>query len=346
MTTPKSLPFLFRSVLVVAALFVGATAFNPAWAQDLSTHDVEREANAGNFEKAYEALVQLAESGNAQAQGFLAYVLYQGEWGVPVDEAKAKAWMQSALEQNDAYAHLFVALTNMPDVAEENANDPSLIVSHDWKANIRIAAENGHPYAQHMMGDWAKEQYLYKEAIDWYGMAAHLDRDYYAVDKYLTQSLFTWPRRFLIEEIEPRVTSGNVEAYAALHSAYTFGFRVKYDYRKAYGYGVMSKFYDLMPSDKATKQINENVSEVDQKALADEASQRLFSWIQDENTYVGQASAWCIEDGKFSLHCIKNAVEDHRLCEAEYMMWNFKNIIEFPAYKACRDYYDEYPPLN
>ena len=336
MTTPKSLLFLFRSVLVVTALFVSATAFNPAWAQELSTRDIEREANAGNFDKAYEVLVQLAESGNAQAQGFLAYVLYEGEWSVPVDEAKAKKWMQAALGQNDAYAHLFVGLSNAPDNTDKTGRDPYLIVSHDWKANIRIAAENGHPYAQHMMGDWAKEQHQYKGAIDWYGMAAHPDRDYYAVDKYLTQSLFTWPRRFLIEEIEPRVTSGNVEAYAALHSAYTFGLRVKYDYRKAYGYSVMSKFYDLMPSDKATKQINENVSEIDQKALADEAGQQLFSWIQDPKTYLGQASAWCIEDGKFSLDCIKNAVEDHRLCEAEYMMWNFDKFFEFPAYISCR----------
>lgn len=346
MTTPKSLPFLFRSVLVVAALFVGATAFNPAWAQDLSTHDVEREANAGNFEKAYEALVQLAESGNAQAQGFLAYVLYQGEWGVPVDEAKAKKWMQAALGQNDAYAHLFVGLSNVPGNTDQTAKDPYLIVSHDWKANIRIAAENGHPYAQHMMGDWAKEQHQYKEAIDWYGMAAHPDRDYYAVDKYLTQSLFTWPRRFLIEEIEPRVTSGNVEAYAALHSAYTFGLRVKYDYRKAYQYGVMSIFYGQMPSSKAAKEIAANVSEADQKILAGYAGEQLRSWMQNPQTYLGQASAWCIEDEKFSLDCIKNAVEDHRMCEATYMMWHFENFIEFPAYILCRESFYEDLPLD
>ena len=344
MTAPKSLPFLFRSVLVAAALFVGATAFNPAWTQELSTHNVEREANAGNFDKAYEVLVQLAESGNAQAQGFLAYVLYQGEWGVSVDEAKAKKWMQAALDQNNAYAHLFVGLSNAPDNADQTAKDPSLIVSHDWKANIRIAAENGHPYAQHMMSQWADTK---REALEWLRKASGRNafsyrqdvRDYYAVDYYLLKGPRLHSGRFKLAEIGRREGSGNGAAYVVLAIAHTYGLQVGRDYEEAYIYATLgSLMHSAISMDVEDIKLLLNVLPPSRKkALKADDVDRISKWAKNPETFIGQAASWCRSVGEGnSLNCLKQAVEDHRMCELEYIGWSFNSYGAFPAYIACR----------
>ena len=343
-----ALRFFFTvAALCVAAVLCALPPLAPlAQAADVTKQDVERAANAGEFDKAYELLVRLAESGHAQAQSFLAFVLYEGEWGMPVDEMQAKAWMQKAYDQNDAYAHLFVALTNDPDTREENATDPSLIKTHDWQTNILYAAENGHPYAQHMMGDWAKEKYKYKEAIEWYRKASEPDRDYYAINYLVTVSLYQWPRRVRVEEIEARITSGNPLAYEALHAAYTFGLQAVVDYRKAYQYGILSQLYGNTPSIEATKEIFEFVSVDEREQLSDQAGNKLDTWTKNANTYVGQATVWCYVDGKIDSTCLVNAVEDHRFCESDYILWKFDNFIDFSAYQACRQSFFQSPSLE
>jgi len=333
---------LFASAVVfvgIALSLMGDAA--PVSAQDVSIPDVEREANAGRFDQAYSLLVQLAESGNAQAQGFLGYVLYEGEWGVPIDEVSAKKWMQAAYEHNDAYAHLFVGLTNSPDNAEQLAKDPSLIVSHDWETNIRIAAENGHPYAQNMMGHWAKNEYKYEEAIDWYRKASMPNRDYFAVNYLVTKSLYQWPRRVRVEAIEARAASGNPFAFEALHAAYALGLQAKVDYEKAYKYGILGSFYDAQLSSEASKRIEEGIPNSERMFLRKTALQLLDTWAHDPGTLVGAASSWCFESGRDHDNCKKHAVEDHLFCKVDYILWNFDNFIDFPAYKECRESFYE-----
>lgn len=315
-------------------------------AQDLSTHDVEREANAGNFDKAYEVLVQLAESGNAQAQGFLAYVLYLGEWGVPADDVTAKKWMKAAYMQNDGYAHMDVAIENRPDDPNPTPVEDRSIVSHDWKTNVRVAAENGHPFAQHLMGKWAKEKYKYKEAVEWFRKAAEAGQDYSAVAMYATQSLYFFPKYMRLNQIQVRVTSGNPEAFAMLHIAYALGYGTKPDFRKAVRYGVLSHAFDFPTNKDARNKTIRHFSQQDIKQLAGEALDLLADWATDPTTDIYKASQWCKETDGVGYECIVQSVARHRICEIPYMMWNFKNTTEFPAYKACRDYYDEYPPLN
>jgi len=346
MTTPKSLLFLFRSVLVVTALFVSATAFNPAWAQELSTRDIEREANAGNFDKAYEVLVQLAESGSAQAQGFLAYVLYEGEWGVPVDEAKAKKWMQAALGQNDAYAHLFVGLSNAPDNTDQTAKDPSLIVSHDWKANIRIAAENGHPYAQNMMGDWALQKRNFDDATEWYRKAAEPDRDYYVVNMLLAKTWYTNRDAFQSAPIYEKGHAGNAYGFRAMALATHFGINTLPDYRQAYIYSMQAHFLGAPISVQIGRTIGKQIPDRDKLKIAAEAFEHLTAWMKDPSSYLGQSSTFCIKNDKYDLNCLKQAVDDHRYCEIEYTLWSFDRFTEFPAYLACREQLSPLTPTD
>ncbi len=325
-----------RSVLSVAVTAAMVLFALPVHADSVTKQDVEAAANAGDFDKAYELLVQLAESGHAQAQGFLAYVLYEGEWDVPVDEVQAKAWMQKAFDQNDAYAHLFVALTNAPDVREENASDPSLIKTHDWKTNVWFAAESGHPYAQHMVGDWAKSEYKYDEAMDWYNKAAQPDRGYYFVDYFITMSLYTFPKRFLLDEIELFVDSGNPRGFSILHAAYALGIDTGEDYEVAYEYGVISKVLGETLNHKAISLVMKNTSEKEREKLGASAKNYLMSLLANKKTYMGQSFSWCDENQDSSLSCLRHAVERHRTCEIPYVLWNFTHFTGYPAYKACR----------
>lgn len=327
----KGMRFALCAVVLCAAFMS-----HPIVAAEPTEQAVERAANAGDFVLAYETLVKLAESGNAKAQGFLAFVLYEGEWGVAVDEMKAKAWMEKAYAQNDAYAHLFVAQTNDPNAPEENATDPSLIKTHDWKSNIVVAAENGHPYAQNRMGQWAKEKYKYKEAIEWYRKASEKGGDYYAVNYFVTMSLYQWPRRVRVEEIEKRISSGNPLGFEALHAAYTFALQAPRDYRKASEYGAIGRFYGAELSSEASKRINEKLSEDEQAVLSEQALERLGTWMRDPEMLIGLSTSWCLEQGYLFPVCLHRAVEDHLFCAADYILWNFDNFPDFPAYKACR----------
>jgi len=343
-------PFFKRLIKACALIMVFSVAVLclsvSARAQTVSKTDVEREANAGNFGKAYEVLVRLAESGNAQAQGFLAYVLYEGEWGVPVDEAKAKAWMQSALDQNDAYAHLFVALTNMPDAAEENANDPSLIQSHDWKTNIRISAENGHPYAQHMVGSWALGNENYKNAEAWFRKAAIPGRDYYAVEMLMAQSWYQNRKNFLIDAIYDKSHAGNTQGFEALATAYAVGINTRISYRKALFFSAQAFFLGGSRSEKLQQLLSRKISGEERTQISLQAFQQLLAWIKTPETYLGKASSVCFLDEEYDLDCIKHAVEDHRFCETGYILWGFDNFVEFPAYISCRKSFYEDLPLN
>lgn len=329
----------YRLFSAITALCVAAVlcAVSPlAHATEVTKQDIELAANAGDFSHAYELLLQLAKSGNAQAQSFLAFVLYEGEWGVPVDEMQAKGWMEKAYAQNDAYAHMFVAQTNMPHVVEENAKDTTLIQSLDWKKNIKAAAENGHPYAQGMMGSWALKDQNYENAVEWYRKASKPNRDYYAVYQYLIETEFLKRRPFRHKDFHKFSPEGNATGFLMLATSSVNGVSTLADIKRAYFYGMQAHYLRGDKTLKSLKKIQAITPEGLQIQIANDAWSQLMTWANDPQTYLGQAAAFCLNQDADKYECLRYAIDDHRFCSIDYDLWNFTKFTDFQAYKTCR----------
>ncbi|MEG3619001.1 tetratricopeptide repeat protein [Magnetovibrio sp. PR-2] len=329
---------ILKTMAVGLVLFTAPLAGSAAWAGDVpvTKADVERAANAGEFDKAYELLVQLAESGNAQAQGFLAYVLAEGEWGVPVDEVQAKSWMEKALSQNDAFAHLMLALTNDPDSVDFYTDDPSIIKIDDWKRSMRIAAENGHPYAQNELGEWARLKRETNVALEWYRKATGENRDFYAANYYSSKSWALQPSEYRIHDLMRVRGGGNPRGYLALSIAFAWGMGTEKNYRLAQQYRYMAAFLGEAVDDRTIRIIEYHLTQEEQKAQFRVAYDLFSTWFRNPATYAGQAAAVCINNNDFNSVCLKHTLDDHRECAVAYTLWSFNQVIEFPAYLQCR----------
>ncbi len=324
---------LSTAVYVAAGLFLCSL---PSYAASVTKADVEREANAGHFDQAYELLVKLAESGHAQAQGFLAYVLYEGEWGVPVDEPQAKQWMLKALDQDDAYAHLYVGLTNFPDGQEGFENKIYSPLTKDWRANIQKSAEEGHPHGQFVWGNMLVYRHKYKQAIEWYRKAAGQGHEFAAVEEQLTLGWYTYPLRIRTEELTELNSVGNPRGYSTLASAYTFGLQALVDYEVAYKYLMLGIFLGDKAEERTRKKIIEKVPESKRAPIAEQAGEMLQVWVDDPSTFLGLSAQWCVDSDNYDLQCVKQGVEHHQLCVVPYALWNMESHISFPGYVKCR----------
>ena len=114
-------------------------------------------------------LLQMAESGNAEAQWALGVVYRRGE-GVPRDHAEAVKWYRLAAEQGHARAqnNLGVRYHKGEGVPKNDAE------AVKW---YRRAAEQGHAAAQYNLGERYSEgdegvSQDYAEAVKWYRRAA------------------------------------------------------------------------------------------------------------------------------------------------------------------------------
>ena len=114
-------------------------------------------------------LLQMAESGNAEAQWALGVVYRRGE-GVPRDHAEAVKWYRLAAEQGHARAqnNLGVRYHEGEGVPKNDAE------AVKW---YRRAAEQGHATAQYNLGERYSEggegvAQDYAEAVKWYRRAA------------------------------------------------------------------------------------------------------------------------------------------------------------------------------
>ena len=322
--------------VLICALFMVTVPVAMA-EQPVTKADVEQAANAGDFDKAYELLVQLAESGHAQAQGFLAFVLYEGEWDVPVDEVQAKSWMEKALVQNDAFAHLMLALTNDPESTDLYKDDLSVIKIGDWKQSMRIAAENGHPYAQNELGEWARLERNTDDALEWYRKATGDNRDFYAANYYTSKSWASHPEDYRIQDLMRVRGGGNSRGYLALSVAFAWGMGTEKNYRLAQQYRYMAAFLGEAVDKRTILAIEYHLTEEEQKAEFRPAYDLFSTWFRNPKTYAGQAAAPCVNNNDFHSGCLKYSIDDHRRCETPYVLWDFALFTEFTAYQICRN---------
>lgn len=321
------------SLLIVAVMICNSVSLG--FAQEVSIQDVEREANAGRFEKAYQFLEQLAENGNAQAQGFLAYVLAIGEWNIPVDTKRAEGLLEFAIDQGDGYANLKAYEMNEPD-ADIKRGD-FFVSSDDYNVNLEMAAKAGHSVAQFLMATKLRSQKKYDAS--------------YALYKKSDASgfLFARAKRILIEDIErfPSAkdparliglsTVGIPEIYLRLADAYKDGHGVRQDMGLALTYAKLADLFSNGHVEKFFYRFKKGLSKQSQDEAFMRAESWMFEWADSSNTYLGQAAHWCKVVGKWNKSCIAESVAAHAACMIPYMQFSFRSPQAFPGYVKCRD---------
>lgn len=330
---------LKKTVARLAAMLVFALAIflnTPAKAQiqDITMADVVREADAGNYEVAYRHLEVLARGGDAQAQGFLSYVLSIGEWHVSVDLKRAQMLLQSALEQGDGYAHTAVGIMNEPD-ADIQYGD-LYIYSDDYLANYLAAAKAGNPYAQWAMAIETRYQKKYNESLEWFKKSAAAGFVFAKSKLIITEDIERSSRIKDMARLLGMSTTGFPEIYYHLANSYKRGFGVRRDLIFALTYAKLTLDFsgglieiDLFP-------YRSGLSKQEQEQALAQAELWMFEWANNPVTHLGKAAKWCKSSEYWNVSCISNAALADIECSIPYMTVGFKAPHEFPGYSKCR----------
>ena len=328
-----------RNAAVVFACAVCLTiATAHAAEHPVTKADVEHAANAGDFQKAYELLVRLADSGHAQAQGFLAYVLYEGEWGVAKDWGRAEKYFVSAAASGDGMAHLFLYLMNLPDV--EYAPDDWHIKSDDYQTNLEISLKTGNAAAQHFYASQLRNEKEYAKSYAYFVKSADQG---FLLSKTMQVFIEDYEHHKTIrsaDRIKSVATTGVPIVIVALAGMYKHGVGVPRSYSLAYEFLLLANEFadgELGPGlDEKLATLSKPLSDDQKKRIQKRISEAPFVWAEGPNTYLAPAAKWCQTSGNWTKSCIINAFRDHEFCLIPYLYWKFERPAQFPAYQACR----------
>lgn len=322
------------ALAIVLSLISTVIPSGPTKAEGISIEDVVREADAGNYQAAHRFLETLARSGNSQAQGFLSYVLAIGEWHVPIDQKRAEALLQSAVEQGDGYANTAVARMNEPDA---NIQPGDLFIhSDDYLENYLAAAHVGNPHAQYTMAYATRYQKNYTESLEWFKKSAEAGL------------VFAKAKLIIIEDIERSsrikdparligmATTGFPEIYYHLANAYKREIGVRHDPSLALTYAKLANAFSGGKIEPDLNLYKSGLSEQEQSKAISRAEFLIFEWAENPNTHLGKVAKWCKSSEYWTVSCITNAPFADLECMIPYYKMGFKDPQEFPGYSKCR----------
>jgi hypothetical protein len=197
----RKIPALQRLLLcLILAARAGSAADYAAGLEAFST---------GDYETAFAEWSPLAEQGDANSQFGLGS-LYANGWGVPLDDARALEWYESAANQGHAEAQYSLGVMYQNGWGVEQSDAETL----KW---VQMAADGGFPAAHRALGD------LYANGIgvDYDAVQA---RRWYATGAALGDSQSNFDR----QDIEMNMTPADISAAQKLADAWLDDFRSKH----------------------------------------------------------------------------------------------------------------------
>lgn len=282
--------------------------------------------------------MQLADSGHIQAQGFLGYVLSDGEWGIAKDLDRAERYLIRAAASGDGMTHVFLYLMNFPN-AQIDA-DEWFIKSDDYEANLEIALKAGNAAAQYFYALQLRDEQEYAKSYDQFVKSA--DQGF----------LLSEAMQVYIEDYEHHKaarSSYRLRAYAttgmpivitALAGMHKYGIGAPRSYEQAYELLLIANEFSedgLGPDfDEPLRKLSKPFSGDFKKTIQMRAKKIPFVWAEGPDTYLAPAAKWCKDSGNWTKGCIVNALFDHEFCLLPYLYWEFDNPIGFPNYNMCR----------
>lgn len=162
--------------------------------------------STGDYETAFHEWSPLAEQGDANSQFGLGS-LYANGWGVPLDDAKALAWYESAANQGHAEAQYSLGVMYQNGWGVEQSDAASL----KW---VQMAADGGFPAAHRTLGDMYANgigvDYDPVQACKWYATGAAFGDS---------------ESNFDLQDVEINMNPADISAAQGLASAWLDDFR-------------------------------------------------------------------------------------------------------------------------
>lgn len=322
------------NTLVAATSIAILILTSPSHAQDVTMQDVVHAADAGDFKTAIQTLETIAAEGDAQAEGFLAYVLSIGEWHVPVDKARAEKLFRSAADKGDGYANLELHFMNAPE-ADIQPGDVFL-PSDDYLANLKTAADAGNAMAQSLSAFNFRNEKKFDESYARFKESAE------------NGSIIAKSMQVFIEDIEhfsptknpKRLLEFSSTGFPLINANLAFFYRtgqgVEYAPDLALMYVKVTNLFLNRKSSEDSLRYEKGLSEQIRQEAAARAKGLMFRWATGPNTYLAKAARWCKAEGYWDQSCIINALIAHELCMAPYMSHGFENAQNYPGYSKCR----------
>ena len=107
--------------------------------------------NKGDFKKAFEEILPIANSGDRLAQANLGY-LYRNGTGTEINLNEAEKWFTLALVQGSHYAQNLLGMMYIDDLKKESDTRTINILKKKGFKLILLAAEQGDAWGQNSMG--------------------------------------------------------------------------------------------------------------------------------------------------------------------------------------------------
>ena len=329
-----------RNVFSVAVTIAMVLFSLPAHADGVTMEDVVEAADAGDYETAFIHLTELLEERDPRVIGFMVHIFRTGDWGHDrVSSDKSKEYLETAVSKGSPYAN-WLFYRGMRKVAKQQDVGEGTQQAADTlqRSYLETAASGGYPDA---LIELAEQYYLERDSIKAWEL---LERTSKSDDDYIAAKRSTI--EFVLNLPDPNVagfvksaSSGFPDVYSALAAYYQSGRPAKsLHYRSiALTYARLSDMFGRpYRADKLESLLNSVPAAVVPGAYA-RADEWAWDWAKDDGTFIGEAAAWCFENGHDTLSCITQAPADHARCREPYVMIGFRNYRQFPYYLKCRE---------
>jgi len=317
-----------------AICLIGLSFTSPTLAQSDSMEDVVRAANALDFKQAYKLLEEAAASGNAQAEGFLAYVLSIGEWHVPVDKKRAEKLLKSAADMGDGYANLYLYAMNEPN-AEINPGD-LFVPSNDYEANLQAALGAGNSLAQTTWAFSLREEKEYAESYIWFEKAATNGSVIAKAMQAFIEDVEHYPSAKSPARLKELASTGYPLVNLGIAAFYSQGRGVARDWELALKYVTNAHLFLGSGEDQDLSEFEKKLSKEEIHRARTEAEAMMFRWAKGPNTHLAIPAIWCETEGYWNRECISNALFSHEACMSPFQNFEFQNPSAYPGYYKCR----------
>jgi TPR repeat protein len=233
----------------------------------------------GEYEKAMDLWMPLAEDGNAEAQFGIGY-LYDKGLGVPRDTAEAIHWYRLSAEKNHALSQLNLGAIHQ-EGREDFPADPGRAA--DW---YRLAAEQGNASAQYNLGKlYFRGQGLprkYELAAEWLRKAA--DQDHVKAINHLGM---LYSRGLGVEEdaergfalVRQAAERGDPAAQLNLATQYIRGIGTEQDFVEALKWHKIFESHEIPGGGLPLDWVDNNMTPAD----IEEAERRAADWLAEHS---------------------------------------------------------------
>jgi len=324
---------LLKLVVIISSV-AGLALSAPASAKDVTMQDVVRAADGGDYEAALEYLDALLEEDDPQSWGLLFHLFQSGDWGFEADKEVAQELFRRGLRQNYPLAHYYAALMLSPGPFSTNRPPPP----QQYFTHLQNAAENGLISAQYILAHEYRRQKKYTQSHEWFKTAANNGDALSKAMTVLIEEVEHYPTTWNPDRLRGVESIGHPLIYEALAALYQFTPRsTNLNKSLALTYARLAEFFGNPYREKELKILLKGMTEKEIIKAEDKAEKWLWSWAHNRKTFLGEASAWCIDEGHQTISCISAAPNNHSTCRNPYLTFGFKNYQNFPAYRACRE---------